>query len=1246
MKTLGINKKRVVAFMLSLLLIMQQSLTYQVLASTITNADGTAIPSAGNNTWNVGPDAVNGNIGYKQFDQINLDQGHILNFIYSYMKQKQEIGWTGSSHGIIKEEITTDNPINTFIALVNQGVNINGIVNALQSVNGALKSDGNLMFIAPGGMVVGASGVLNVGNLSVVSPTQDSYDALTKYMNLPQTQQFYDKKTTIVEHQNPPVEGDYHVEHEYDYTKPIAVETDKTFNTSTLTAGDGNTLALGGGAITIDGKIAARGNAELQGGQVNVNGLLLAGVGNNTEVLTNESAADTLFENLVNADNMNTGNAFASSNGNIVITSATGTSVGNGAKVRNYGKGNITITNTGSSGVKIAGEVSNPNGNLTVTNSAGELLVANTGVVKNNGKMAMQNSGNGTGITIAGNVNNKTGAAVFTNTSTSGKLLVESTGKITSEGSTLMVSNSGSGGMDIQGTVINTNSNAIAVTFNNANSDMKIGNAAVDKNIQSNADVKITVHNGSLLNNGVNKTLIATTEGAGLNAIVTNGSIGTDLGNQDGNYTGIWQAQRDLEKSLNIAVDGNVTAISTGTNSSANIASINKNLNVDRISSEGRTTVLADSSTSGNTAYNIVNASTDNSQPNIEGKGVSIIASGKIGDTNKALTFRQTGGSYGSVDGQLNYTDSASYGTDMLAIGDINVKGMDASNGNKLDTNVGALISREGNVNAEFSGDTYVRETTADGTINITTRGKNLYVEHLGEAPSYDTYTEDYFGPNNNAHPTSAKLTALDLGTSWPSNPADSTIIVKNGTLKGKGEGRPAHEQDLTLVADNAYAGGYHFHMGKDRGEIADSDPLRFNPSYLEKDSRTNTLTNATDARTPVSIRAKAVRPEDVTAIGKEEDERNYYYGGSSQGFDDGYDGVKDEDGDYVDNPSSDEQGDENDDDNLVVPEQEEDVVDTDNDTDTDSDTDTDTDTDTDIDNDTDIDTDTDTDDDLDSDTDTDTDNDTDTDMDDEEIVDTDSDSDTDTDTDTDTDADNDIDNDTDTDSDNDTDNDLDSDTDNDLDSDTDLDIDTDTDNDTDTDLDTDTDTDADNDIDNDTDTDSDNDLDNDTDMDTDTDNDTDNDTDTDIDPDPDIPLIPNIDLGAQLYKQRIVSDRVDSIDKRQYMRFDAENNQNQIVFESTDDVVAISDISRGGVSLKHNKKLKVGDVVPVRLTYGDLEINANVKIVSASDVKAGGKFIDLDQATANKLLYLSLLEKDQPIAQTIQNISTTTIDE
>ena len=111
-------------------------------------------------------------------------------------------------------------------------------------------------------------------------------------------------------------------------------------------------------------------------------------------------------------------------------------------------------------------------------------------------------------------------------------------------------------------------------------------------------------------------------------------------------------------------------------------------------------------------------------------------------------------------------------------------------------------------------------------------------------------------------------------------------------------------------------------------------------------------------------------------------------------------------------------------------------------------------------------------------------------------------------------------------------------------------------------------------------------------------------------------------------------------------MRFNTNDNQNVVSFESSNDVVAVTDISRGGVSLKHNKKLKVGDIVPVHLKYGDLEINADVKIVSASDVKAGAQFVNLDKATANKLLYLSLLAKDEAIVQTIQNISASSIDD
>ena len=104
-------------------------------------------------------------------------------------------------------------------------------------------------------------------------------------------------------------------------------------------------------------------------------------------------------------------------------------------------------------------------------------------------------------------------------------------------------------------------------------------------------------------------------------------------------------------------------------------------------------------------------------------------------------------------------------------------------------------------------------------------------------------------------------------------------------------------------------------------------------------------------------------------------------------------------------------------------------------------------------------------------------------------------------------------------------------------------------------------------------------------------------------------------------------------------MRFDIEGNQNPVEFEATENVEDIIDISRGGISIKQDGSIKVGDIVPVDLKYGDLEIKANVEIVATTDNTAGGKFIDLDLATANKLLYLSILleEANTPIVDSMQ---------
>ncbi len=101
-------------------------------------------------------------------------------------------------------------------------------------------------------------------------------------------------------------------------------------------------------------------------------------------------------------------------------------------------------------------------------------------------------------------------------------------------------------------------------------------------------------------------------------------------------------------------------------------------------------------------------------------------------------------------------------------------------------------------------------------------------------------------------------------------------------------------------------------------------------------------------------------------------------------------------------------------------------------------------------------------------------------------------------------------------------------------------------------------------------------------------------------------------------------------IDKRQYMRFNINNAGVPVAFEGTDKISSLVDISRGGIAVRHNSSLKVGDVIPVHISYGDIDINTNVKVVMATDNRAGAEFVDLDTATANRILYLNLLLEER----------------
>ena len=919
------SKKRLAVSVLSSALILQATFYNTAFASTIVDGSGNAInKTEGTGAFDIRPEAYKGDIGFRKLQQLLLDKGDVANFIFNYLKEN------ASADGQNHEHFYQD--ISKFVTLVDGKVTINGIVNALNQVGGDLKSNGHLIFVTPQGMVVGSSGVLNVGSLSVYTPDSTSYNALKN--GIPSATK-YDEFVN----------------------QPLAVEASADFNNWQT-----NTYNRGSGVIQIDGGVAARGDVLLDGGTVNIGntGMVFGGVNDETTIRVKEytgmdgetpiyntydpeAQAKTLFDSLVN-NRLTSGNALAGSGKDIVIKAGNGVTVADGGMLVNNSASNglIDITNYGSNGININGEVRNNsavNGTVNITNKAGQLNVGSTGLVTQvNGDMTFLNDGDSLNIAEAGQVINtgtlamtnngangfntsgsitNTGNTTLTNTGSKGFNL-ESTGRITNNGSSLTINNNGADGANFKGITKTTNGGTIDV--NNQNSNVTIGDTSSnDYYFDSTGNVTFTVSNGNILNNNVAKTHVRTVNGKNLVMNVTNGRIGDEVGPcKDGVCTGIGTDARDWTKSINTNIDGTITATSTeGSNTSLiNIGSANKDMHVNHIGADGRVILLADDINSKNGSdYDILNYAETAAKPNVEGAGISMIASRNIGTTDKALTFRQNGvkevfdGDDARDPHVFQKNTDLEYGVDMLADNNIYVKGLDADDGTKVDTNVCAMIARKGDINAEFSGDTYIDQTTAQNNINITTRGKNLVIDNLGLVPDYP---KDYYGPNGDIVPEKVTLKALDLGTRWADDPdyryaADSTIVVKNGKINGTTKGRP-NTQDLELVADNAYAGGYYFNMGKHRGQ---NENGKFNLSTVTPDDSTNAIKNSDGEN--ISIRGKAVRPDDVKGIGQDPDDRNYYYGGSSQGDDPNYD----KDGDIMDDG---DKGGENDDDNLVVP--------------------------------------------------------------------------------------------------------------------------------------------------------------------------------------------------------------------------------------------------------------------------------------------------------------------------------------
>lgn len=347
-----------------------------------------------NGVFNITPDKLNGEVGYRKYDNFNLSAGDIANLIYKY----------GNSRDI-----------NTFINLVQNGVKIDGILNTMRDGN---FYNGQAVFITPGGMTVGASGVLNVGSLSVITPTNDAYNSL---------------------------KGEY-ASNNFANINNISSLLNKSSNV---------------GNISIDGKILAREGVQLRGGQINVgaNGAIVNGI-TSTQAFTDRATAATnaeaLFNNLVNTSGIKTASAFTKNGSNIQIKSSTGVDIAgkviNGAADASgitsaQGNSGVFITNSGSNGTKISGLVQSTH-ELNVFNKAGDMTI--NGTLKNEGAN-LNVSNKGGNVAIGGTLSSDRDIAV-TNNSSTGSLAFSGTAK----GANANFVNEGAGGMNVTGAVSGT----------------------------------------------------------------------------------------------------------------------------------------------------------------------------------------------------------------------------------------------------------------------------------------------------------------------------------------------------------------------------------------------------------------------------------------------------------------------------------------------------------------------------------------------------------------------------------------------------------------------------------------------------------------------------------------------------------------------------------------------------------------------------------------------------------------------
>ena len=275
------KSKRVIVALLSVSLVSLTTFAAD-LPTDITGVTGV------DGIYNIKPEDILGNTGFRHYENFNLSEGDIANLIFKYGAEN----------------------VSKFVNFVDNTININGIVNAMRDGNFV---NGHAIFVSPNGMVVGASGVLNVGSLSVLTPSTQDY---TK------------------------VKGDMFAK----------VGTDNALL-------DDLAQSIGNGKVQIDGKVLARNLIDINAATValGANANIIAGVKESSAILNSASQADALFNQLVKTG-ISSADSINNENGSIKITTYGSEGMSLDGKIVNL-NGDVLLENKGGNDIKIKGLV-------------------------------------------------------------------------------------------------------------------------------------------------------------------------------------------------------------------------------------------------------------------------------------------------------------------------------------------------------------------------------------------------------------------------------------------------------------------------------------------------------------------------------------------------------------------------------------------------------------------------------------------------------------------------------------------------------------------------------------------------------------------------------------------------------------------------------------------------------------------------------------------------------------------------